>query len=663
LLTLNFEQLTKSSAIEIGFLQTGGLAAYCLLVTPSYSGVVLLAVYAFTAFHLAESQHPINQNNNDNYSANYSKPSKWVRSGKKIVTILCGVLLGLMLVIRSVDTTSVLRFQTTTDFSFPFDSPIDPNANRQLLDKKEHPIEQLVSIAKKDFDAKLARQSRTLDEAVATYRKRYGIPPPPKFDIWYEFARSHDVQLIDEFDSIHEMLTPFWALEPKMLRDRVAESLGFDNSLMAILVRDGRITHVEGSNSSSTLNWHEESLLSMMNSFTHHLPDMNMAFNLHDEPRVILQHDTLSRMVDLAKTVYMPQINAHGEPANRFSSRPKDLGSGTSITEVRATQFNRFARQHTWSHSRLSCPPESPSRDFTESAADNTPDHALGDLGFIYNTTAFADICQTPSLRQNFGFFDRPNVFNIIQDLVPIFSQSKISSFQDILYPSPWYWAEKVPYDEKEDHAWEEKNATIYWRGSTTGGFSRKGGWRRQHRQRVVRLLNAQSSTSVLAQSPDQEQWQLKTIQRHEYSSLIDVAFSHIGQCDPSDCIAQHEFFNVVDAEPQEKAWSSRLLLDMDGNAFSGRFISFLRSKSLVMKLAIFKEWHGEWLQPWVHYVPFSLKGEEWLETVRYLAGGTSGDKDGESLGKTLAESGRHWANRAMRKGDMEVWFFRLLLE
>jgi len=614
-------------------------------------------VFAVPTFQLTPSLPPFNFN-----AEIHSKATKWSQSSRKAATIACGILLGLILISRSMETMSSTGFQNVTDTLFPFDGPIDSSATRQILDMKTHPIEQLANTATKDFDAKLARQSRSLGEAVAVYRGRYGIPPPPKFDVWYEFARSRNVQLIDEFDSIHQTLTPFWALEPKLLRERVSESLGFDNSLMAVLVRDGRITHVEGSNSSSTLNWQEESLLKMMDSFIHHIPDMNLAFNLHDEPRVILPHDTLSRMVHVANTVHLPQANAQSEPKNTFSSRPEDLGSGKGVSEVRATRFNKFARQHTWSHSRLSCPPESPSRDFTESAPDNMTGYALGDLGFIYNTTAFSDICQTPSLRETFGFFDRPNVFNIVQDLVPIFSQSKISSFQDILYPSPWYWAEKVSYVEKEDPSWDAKNATLYWRGSTTGGFSRKGGWRRQHRQRVVRLLNGQKTSTILTHSP-QDEWRSTTVQRHDYSSLIDASFSHIGQCDPSDCIAQREFFHVVDPEPQDRAWSSRLLLDVDGNAFSGRFISFLRSRSLVVKLAVFQEWHAEWLQPWVHYAPFSLKGEEWLETVRYLAGGNDRDPNGELLGKKLADSGRDWADRAMRKEDMEVWFFRLLLE
>src|ERR1700733_9881481 len=52
-----------------------------------------------------------------------------------------------------------------------------------------HPIHQLVSQAESDFQTLRARQSRSLNDAVAEYRRRYKIPPPPHFDKWYNFAK------------------------------------------------------------------------------------------------------------------------------------------------------------------------------------------------------------------------------------------------------------------------------------------------------------------------------------------------------------------------------------------------------------------------------------------------------------------------------------------
>lgn len=521
-----------------------------------------------------------------------------------------------------------------------------------------HPIWQLMKDAEQDFNKMVKKQSASLQDAVTEYKRRYGIPPPPKFDKWYEFAKVRGVQLIDEYDSIHESLTPFWGLKPSTIRGRAKEALGFNNKLLGLLVRNGEVKKVEGGQ-----DWLQQALEGMVGKFVKHLPDMDLCFNVHDEPRVVVPYDDLSRLVTTAKEVNMPAANAVAKPRNSWSGRPADLADGGYIDEVKTTRFNVFAHQPTWTHSRVSCPPHSPARAGLDDGLpqDDVSGYAAGELGFVYNKTAFSDICQSPSFSETFGFFDRPNAFNIVHDLFPIFSQSKISSFNDILYPSPWYWNGKVPYNETLDRNWVEKENKMYWRGSTTGGFSRDGGWRRQHRQRVVKFVNAEDQAKILINRGEdsKEDWQVKEVPRSDFKEIFDVFFSYVGQCDPGDCDAQKQFFDIKEVRDQSDAWAYKYLLDIDGNAFSGRFYAFLQSKSLVYKMAIFREWHEEWLKPWVHYIPLSLKGDEWVEAVRWFAGEAVGKMDAERL----AVQGREWAKKVLRNDDLEVWFFRLLIE
>ncbi|KAK5015137.1 hypothetical protein LTR39_002778 [Cryomyces antarcticus] len=535
--------------------------------------------------------------------------------------------------------------------------PAEAFAPLELANNQAHPVDQLIRDGETRFSALLARQSQTLEEAVTEYRRRYKIQPPPNFDRWYEFAKRKGVQLIDEYDNIHHSLLPFWALEPATIRGRVREALGFgDNNLMGLLIRAGGVTKIENGQ-----EWLQQAVLGMIEDFVQFLPDMDLAFNIHDEPRVVVPHDELSRMVSTAKDVRIPLAFANSYPTNAFSARPRDVNDGKRIDEVKTTRFNVFAHQPTWTHSRLSCSPNSQARSLEDNAVDNATSYALGELGFIYNHTAFSDICNSPSLSSTYGFFDRPNSFNVVHDLVPIFSQSKISSFQDILYPSPWYWYGKVAYDEKRDVDWQKKQGKLWWRGSTTGGFSRNGGWRRQHRQQFVRKINDPYKVKILANTGEEEapHWQPKEVRRADYRDIVDVHFSHVGQCDPGDCDAQREFFDIVKPADQQDAWKYRYLLDIDGNAFSGRFYAFLESKSLVYKMAIFREWHEEWIKPWVHYIPLSMRGDEWLESVRYF----SGEEEGKIQAPRMAEQGRQWARKVLRNEDLEVWFFRLLLE
>lgn len=472
------------------------------------------------------------------------------------------------------------------------------------------------------------------------------------------------MQLIDEYDTIHHSLLPFWALSPQTIRARAREALGFgDNNLMGLLIRQGKVSHVEGGQ-----EWLQQAAVGMMEQFIDYLPDMDLAFNIHDEPRVVVPHDELSRLVEIALSKNMPAAAAYTSPNNAFSGRPNDVvAHGKRVDEVKTTRFNTYAHQPTWIPSRMSCPANSPARALEQSLEqDNLTSYALGDLGFIYNQSAFSDICNSPSFGRSHGFFERPNSFNVVHELFPIFSQSKMSSFQDIVYPSPWYWYGKVQYKETADLKWIAKINKLWWRGSTTGGFSRNGGWKRQHRQQFVRTVNALDKAKILSSSnaaatdaTQQSSWITKEVPRPDFKEIMDVHFSHIGQCDPGDCDAMREFFNVVEPAEQQDAWKYKYLLDIDGNAFSGRFYAFLKSHSLTFKMAVFREWHEEWIKPWVHYIPLTLRGEEALEAVRYF----DAEEEGKPLGVGIAEGGREWAGKALRNEDFEVWFFRLLLE
>lgn len=480
------------------------------------------------------------------------------------------------------------------------------------------------------------------------------MPPPPHFDRWYEFATDNRVVLVDEFDNIHQSLTPFWGLTPATIRKRTAESLHGGQNLMRVTIYNGNITDMEGGP-----QWHQDALRGMMQKFVQHLPDMDIAFNTVDEPRVVVPHADLERLVEVALTKNIPAAGANRSPVNSFSresstqERPPPMMAKLSFTQL--------ARESSWQHLRLACPPNSPSR-AVENAdpQDDMESYSLGHLGFIHNISAMSDVCLSPSLSSSHGFFDRPDTHSVTYDLAPIFSQSKISSNNDILYPSPWYWAEIVKYDAASDVPWSEKRDRLYWRGSTTGGFGSDGNWIGHHRQRFLNMLNLNDSAMILSQRGDNKpRWEVETVRRGDYRELVDVAFTRIVQCDEADCESQKIYFGIKNPVSQQDGWSNKFVLDMDGNAFSGRFYTLLRSASLTFKFAVFREWHNEWVKPWVHYIPLSLQGKEWLELVRYF----SYEDNAHAQAAVMAAQSSDWANMALRNEDMEAWFFRLLLE
>lgn len=77
------------------------------------------------------------------------------------------------------------------------------------------------------------RQSKTLKEAVAEYKRRYGLPPPVGFDSWFKFCQDNDIKFIDDvgqttvnaniqYDKMMHDLVPHRALSPKKLKERTA---------------------------------------------------------------------------------------------------------------------------------------------------------------------------------------------------------------------------------------------------------------------------------------------------------------------------------------------------------------------------------------------------------------------------------------------------------
>ena len=86
-------------------------------------------------------------------------------------------------------------------------------------------------------------------------------------------------------------------------------------------------------------------------------------------------------------------------------TRAPDLNDGHGFDETKLTRFNVFAHQPTWTHSRLSCPPDSAARALEEEdRRDDVSRYGLGELGFVYNVTAMSDVCHSPSLSGTFGF-------------------------------------------------------------------------------------------------------------------------------------------------------------------------------------------------------------------------------------------------------------------
>lgn len=290
--------------------------------------------------------------------------------------------------------------------------------------------------------------------------------------------------------------------------------------------------------------------------------------------------------------------------------------------------------------------------------------------GLLSNWTLSGDLCHQPDLAYLHGFLLSPSALAASHTLFPVFSQSRIQNFADILYPNPWNFGDKVQYDDEKGIPWHQKLNSVYWRGASSDGFATHGAWQTFMRARFVHMaqhLNSLFQTSLLKfVSSTQQLSQPSITSGSGISTPIDVNVSFVGnfnRCDERDCTAEHAtFFGNPKADPApsldfQEHWRHRHLIDLDGAAFSGRFLPFLKSASLPYRAALFRTWWEERVHPWRHFVPLDVRLSDVWRVVSYFGG--SGDGDAERI----AREGSEWAKKALRKEDMRVYMFRLLLE
>ncbi len=557
-----------------------------------------------------------------------------------------------------------------------------------------HPIDLFMYEAASTHQsyAQQASASHTLEQAVANYLTRYKNHPPPNFDAWYRYASERHSMIVDDFDSIHRDLLPYFALSPKEIRDRTQRLLQTPwHNATGITIRDGKSaisTHVNDDH-----RWMMNGLVEMIGKFSEWLPDMEIAFNIHDECRIAAPWEELHTMRSPAP------LDTNVVPRNQYSRNRAEQWQTVSTeqsSDIVMTDLSWEPIFH--SHGNAHCPANSAARtqrhwDRGQLCTDCAAPHSIGN--FLANWTDASDICNQPDMADLHGFYMAPSAFKTTHQLLPLFSQSKAPGFSDIVYPSVWNWLDKAKYapnDEYPDVPYANKNGTLFWRGVTSEGMSPdRGQWEGMSRQRFLHVLNNINLNGATQAVPIQydvevppdpikhlpattrQRYVYKKVPISTFTSLIptDVHFVHkFLRCWDIDCPHQAAEFGLAEPTDFQAHWQYKYLLDLDGAGFSGRFLPFMHSHSLPFKAALFREWWDDRLTAWKHFVPLDLRAHGVWATLAYFTG-LEGQVDGHRVklephlhqGELIAGAGREWAQKVLRKEDMEIYFFRLLLE
>ncbi|KAF4448334.1 glycosyltransferase family 90 protein [Fusarium austroafricanum] len=526
-----------------------------------------------------------------------------------------------------------------------------------------------------------AAKSRTLEEAIEEYKRRYEMLPPPNFDKWHEFAVDNGSPIIDDFTQIHNDLLPFWSLEPRTIRQRTAHLTEYASLAVGLLrIRNGTVEyspHIPGSH-----RWMMDSMQRMVEPFAKWLPDMDIAINLADECRMAIPfeemrtHQVVAQKA-MANMMRPGQVLQNSTTTNLNGSQWPSSFSTPLPTQVMSPFFSDNIRWQIF-HDLVSpsCPPSSLARrkrwwDWSTLCVDCMLPHTiLTDEGaLVANVSLANDLCHQPDIAQLNGFIMTPAAMVGTNKLFPIFSQARVGGFSDIMIPSPWNFDKKSPYNESLDRTWDNKSEVLFWRGSSSDGYAAYSSWMGFLRARFVH----EASQKATEQTGGQE------------TLSINVSFAGtMSKCHQTDCATELHTFNKwandmhIDRSaeggsetteslstlitPFEDHWSYRHLIDMDGAGFSGRFLPFLKSRSLVYRAGIFRAWFDERLTAWQHYIPLDVRlGSGVWALFDFLSG--EGYRSGQEHAQKVAEQGRTWARKALRPEDMQVYMFRLLLE
>ncbi|KAI9889003.1 MAG: hypothetical protein M1814_006061 [Vezdaea aestivalis] len=582
-------------------------------------------------------------------------------------------------------------------YNAPSQSPVipDPVYDSPAATEPDgaHPIDKLIADADIAFQKAMSKQTHNVKDAASVYRERRGRHPPPGFQAWFEYAQEHDAIIVEDFfDTIYTDLAPFWGLEPEMLR---RES---KHNEMTVNVRDGKV--LDGSDWFWTKIWRE-----LVGTIAEYLPDLDMAVNPMDEPRLITPWESINEYMQKERESRkipppneMTQVyGGRAELDKLENTRLNEEGwekDGTSPTEALYIRPHaNFSIGHFFEKARRGCPPESLSRqaaietDFDHDARvylQNMGPHSY--KGYVQNFTLLSDICHQPDLQSLHGAFIEPQSMKTGSHLFPMFGGSKLSVNNEILLPPPMYYGGEERFSGGEDRGgpWEEKQNLVMWRGVATGGRNTAINWKGFQRHRFIAMINgtAVKRAETWEQIPPNfglpsKFFDLKS-QRNGHlgdwlSTFVDAGFIDL-LCHPKEeqtCSYTNDYYKLVEGMPMSDQFHSRYLPDIDGNSFSGRFLGFLASTSLPIKATIFREWHDSRLFAWKHFVPMDNRFLDFFGIMEYFFGYNGfGDEDAlnrvpdhDAAAAKIAKAGQDWVHQVLRKEDMRIYVFRLLLE
>ncbi|KAI0190698.1 glycosyl transferase family 90-domain-containing protein [Xylaria flabelliformis] len=551
----------------------------------------------------------------------------------------------------------------------PHDSPHNEPSHNSPPPITNHPIDKLARDAQVQFKQVLAKRSVTLEQAASRYRERRGRHPPPGFDKWFLAAQKSDAIVVEDFfDRVYHDIGPFWAFDPAHLRRMIKDEQHY------IRVRDGKAWFVSDHlelRQPWVQRWTE-----LVQEMMPNLPDLDMVLNVMDETRVLVPWEDINKYV--AEEQRQRNIFHPSEAVVEYTKYQDEHHDGDEPA-IKVEWIGNELHQY-WDHYRVTCPPDTPGRNVssleTLARPPIYPTEAMPFTveGFIKNFTASTDPCLQPHLRGMHGTFIESVSMSTTHSLFPIFGGCKLPGNNEILIPAGMILDSYDLFSGGDSHGgkWAQKKNELVWRGVASGGRHKDDNWWGFHRIRFIQMMNGTTVSLLEAGEDVAPSFRLPEASEHQvlaqkenglgdwvssFSNAGFVRFECFPQQEDANCWYLDPYMKRTDSIHMKDQYDYKFLPDIDGNSYSGRFRAFMRSTSLVLKSTIYAEWHDDRLTPWVHFVPFDNTYDDIYAILEYYLNGH--DEQAEKI----AEAGREWSEKVMRREDMMLYVWRLLLE
>lgn len=203
-----------------------------------------------------------------------------------------------------------------------------------------HPIFELISRAEANWETKMNKASKTLEEACREYERRYRRLPPLGFDKWsvspfpiypldcpslaelharWQYVRENQVQLPDEYDQIYDDLEPYWGINPtdlqKIQRDWEAHAdsytVGKDAPADSIVMVNYTLPGNAGVKHELAEGAFQ--IMELLEDVEDHIPPFRAVFSPHDNPNLPTDFELREMALDAAASgrcaLFIPSLS------------------------------------------------------------------------------------------------------------------------------------------------------------------------------------------------------------------------------------------------------------------------------------------------------------------------------------------------------------------